>query len=228
MSGSSPDSSSSEPETKKDSTGRTTLKAGTIVAVRRGSTGAVDLARVTDASSSGTTVDIELLQPFVSELYIPSGKTSYARAGDVRQVAAEYAASQSGWIVLDADVREAEMHFKAQDPDENRDNASVVVQSEQRQLTDEMLQRQSFRPSRMQAFAGAAFSIPLAVIFYKSFEAVRSTYANNPVGDDFMSGELFRTILQVALGASVAGSIVVGAGLLLYALSMTEDDSNAK
>lgn len=201
-----------------------TVQVGSIVAAQEGAR--VTIARVTGVASSGDTVDIQPLEEFVRDLYV-AGKAAptYAPAASVRAVRAEFVPSQQGWIVLAQDVDVARTYFESR-PAEMRGNV-VVEDAPKKVITEEMLQKQRFpKPTRAQAWAGAAISAPLAALFYAGFASVREAYQANPAGEELMSGATSRQIIMFASFAGSVGSLVVGCSLFLYALQYKSEESD--
>lgn len=202
---------------------RATLNEGDIVAVWRRSANKCDLARVTGGVSSGQTVDVIPLKPFVNELYVDanSGPT-YESASDVRLVRSEYVPSQDGWIVLDVDLESASEYFALRPADLARAEVTVnpsVEKEETPQLSADAIQRQFFRPTRSQAYTAAALSVPLAGILYAAYGKARTVYEAAPGGDDLLHGEQFRALVQFAAAGGAILTLIVGSGLFLYALN---------
>lgn len=198
-----------------------TVKVGDIVAVQEGTR--VSLARVTGVAASGDTVDIAVLEEFVRELYVEGkGDATYASAESVRPVRSEYVPSQRGWIVLNQDLDAAKTYFDSKPADMR--GRVVVEEAPKRELDPEALKKQSFpRPTREQAFFGAAFSVPLAAILYAGFASAREAYRANPGGEELMSGPVFRQIVMFASFSGAVASLVVGCSLLLYALQYKDE-----
>lgn len=194
-----------------------TVQVGDIVAAQLGST-QVSVARVTGVAASGDTVDIEPLEEFVRELYVPGkAEATYARADAVRPVRAEFVPSQQGWIVLAQDLDTAKNYFEARAV--GGAERVVVAAETPRELPPEALERQGFpAPTRTQAFAGAALSVPIAAAFYSGFGAAKTAYEANPVGEELLTGEVSRGVVQLALGGTSAATLLVGIFLLFYAL----------
>lgn len=208
-------------ETKNDQlSNRDTLNEGDIVAIWRGSGNKCDLARVTGGFSSGQTVDIMPLKPFVEELYVDANSgPSYESASNVRLVRSEYVPSQNGWIVLDNDLQSATEYFALRPANLGAAEITVKPNEESRQLSPEATQRQFFRPTRSQAYLAAALSLPLAGLLYAAYGKARTAYEAAPAGGDLLHGEQFRALVQ-SLGAGGAVlTLVVGSGLFLYALN---------
>lgn len=201
-----------------------TVRVGSIVAAQEGAL--VTIARVTGVAASGDTVDIQPLEEFVRELYVPGkARPTYAAAASVRPVRAEYVPSQGGWIVLAQDVAAARTYFESR-PLEMRGKV-VVEEAPKKVLTEEMLQKQRFpRPTRAQAWVGAAISAPLAALLYAGFASAREAYRANPAGEELMSGAAFRQIVMFVSFAGSVGSLVIGCSLLLYALQYKPEESD--
>lgn len=190
------------------------LTEGDIVAVVRGS-GAVraELGIVTGTDSSGRNVDFAPLQAFVPELYVRgAGEETFARATQVRRVPATWVEEQRGWIVLDADVREAEDYIATA--------ASLPTVEVRRAAPSEpkvVTPRQPFRPTRFQAFAGAALSVPVAALSYAVFAGERAAFAGQT-----NEGALLDVALVAAASVSVL-SLIVGASLFLYGVNLPDE-----
>lgn len=209
----------------------TELKVGEIVAVqRRATTARPELYRVTGCSSSGDTVDVEPLEEYVRELYIPSSKpASYERASCVRAVPAEYVESQGGWIILDSDLQQAKSYFDsyytipATDGKAASQTERVAVKKEERKLTDDQIKRQVFTLSKQQALFAAVLALPVAAAFYAGFVKLRDVYQATEFNGELLGPNAFKTAaLALTFGASVS-SLVVGSGLFLYALNKKND-----
>lgn len=200
------------------------LQVGQIVAVQRGANRAPDVARVTGGASSGETVDLQLLQQFVKELYVDAKDGStFERAADIRPVPSEFVASQQGWIVLNQDLTDAADYFASRPMPTSSAKASVDVVDSRQPPSALNTQRQMFRPTVAQSFLAAALSLPLSAALYSAFASVRGTYAANPAGDDLLNGQLFRTIVLGATSAGSLAALIVGAALFLYAVQQRND-----
>lgn len=196
------------------------VKVGDIVATQEGTR--VTIARVTGVASSGDTVDIQPLEEFVRELYVPGkAAATYTAASSVRPVRAEYVPSQEGWIVLNQDVEDARTYFTSK-PAGLRGKVQVE-DAPKKEITEEMLKSQRFlKPTRTQAWFGAALSLPLAALLYAGFASAREAYQANPGGEELMSGAVFRQIVMFASFSGSVASLVVGCSLFLYALQYKE------
>lgn len=197
------------------------INEGDIIAIWRGPDKKCDVARVTGGVSSGQTVDIMPLKPFVDELYVDANSgPSYESSSNIRLVRSEYVPSQDGWIVLDVDLQSASEYFALRPADLGRAEVSVKPSKEEsRQLSPDALQRQFFRPTRSQAYTAAALSLPLAGILYASYGKIRTAYEASPAGDDLLHGEQFRTLVQFLAAGGAVLTLIVGCGLFLYALN---------
>lgn len=202
-----------------------TVKVGEIVAVQDGKR--VSIARVTGVASSGDTVDVAILEEFVRELYVEGkGDRTYASAESVRPVRAEYVSSQQGWIVLNQDLAAAQTYFDSRPADMR--GRVVVEEAPRKELDPEALKKQGFpKPTREQAFLGAALSVPLSALFYAGFASARETYRANPGGEELMSGAFFRQVVMFTTFSAAVASLIIGCSLFLYALQ-TKDDKNGK
>lgn len=182
------------------------------------------LAQVTGVASSGDTIDIQPLEEFVPNLYIPSKTASatYVSSTEVRKVNAEYVPSQQGWIVLEQDIDQAVNYFSSQ-PANIRERVEVVDKPPE-PLSEEALKRQLFpRPTKTQAFLGAALSLPLAAAFYTGFTSVKESYRANPIEDEFLGSAVGRQIALFGTAGASLAFIVVGCGLFLYALGKQDE-----
>lgn len=194
------------------------IQVGEIVAVRRGSSARPVIARVTGAAASGETVDLQLLEAFVKELYVDSKEPpTFEKASDIKKIRHEFVPSQNGWIVLDQDLEEATQHF-ANRPLDLSIKSSVIVEDEPKEpLSDSALKRQFFQPTIGQAFFGGVLCFPLSAILFSAFASARDTYAANPAGGDMLNAQFFRSFVLVVSGGGSVASIFVGCALLLYA-----------
>lgn len=200
------------------------LTKGSIVLTQQGTQ--LSLAQVTDVASSGDTIDIQPLEEFVSDLYIPSKSSAptYVPSTSVRKVNAEYVPSQQGWIVLQQDIDQAANYFTSR-PADMRERVEVVDRLPE-PLSEEALKRQLFpSPTKAQAFFGAALSLPLAAAFYTGYSSVKGSYRANPMGDDFLGGTLGRQIALYGTASASLAIIVVGCGLFLYALGKQDEEA---
>lgn len=205
---------------------RETLSEGDIVAIWRGSGRPVDVARITGGVSSGQTVDVIPLKPFVSELYVDANSgSSYESASNVRRVQSEFVPSQDGWIVLDQDLEVAKDYFTTQAADLGQAKVTVIPKDDSRELPPEALERQFFRPTRTQAFLAAALSVPLAATLYASFDRARNVYnAASTTGTDLADSQSFRSLVLLITAGGAVTSLVVGSALFLYALNTPSTD----
>lgn len=202
------------------------VRVGDVVAVERGQ-GIVEVARVTGVDSSGSTVDIIPLEPFVSELYV-EGKSAptYEYTKNVRKIVSEYVPSQNGWIVLDADLSTVRNEF-ATARLEHKEETVDVLEAPRRELPPEALLPQPFpKPTRTQAFIGAALTVPVASLAYTSFAGARSAYLANPVPEDFATSAAFRQVVLFLSASATIGSLLVGGALLFYALTEAAPDES--
>ena len=198
----------------------TPVQIGDIVAVERGP-GLVDVARVTGVDASGSTVDIELLEPFVKELYV-AGKhpETFESAANVRRVRSEYVPSQDGWIVLDTDLDHVRAEFQATRVSKASREKVQVLEAPKKELSPEALQKQLFpKPTRSQAILGAALSVPIAAITYAAYASASKAYEANPVGEDFATSATFRQLVLFLTGSARVMSLVDGCALPYYAFS---------
>lgn len=201
------------------------VQVGQVVAVERGR-GNVNIARITAVSSSGDTVDIVVLRQIVKEMYAVSKEgPTYEPVVNVRPVISEFVPSQEAWIVLDRDLEPVKSFFETRALSNQAPQQTVQINAAPpRVLSPEALKRQFFTPTKTQAFWGALLSLPLSALFYSLFASARRVYSQNPAGEDFLSGELFRKIvLYVACTASVS-ALLIGSSLFLYAISKSEGE----
>lgn len=162
------------------------------------------------------------------ELYVEGkAEETYARAELVRPVRAEYIPSQQGWIVLNDDLQPVKNYFNIRETSFDKAERTVVIPADKPELSPEALQKQLFpKPTKGQAFAGAALSLPVAAAFYATFGAARDAYLANPAGEELLSGEVFRNaVLFTTFGAAVS-TLLVGAYLLVYALSGSDESTD--
>lgn len=202
-----------------------TVRVGEVVAVERGR-GRVSIARVTGVSSAGDTVDVQLLDEFVKELYVQGKEPStFERTENVRPVVSEYVPTQNGWIVLNQDLDVIKNEFAARDLKSATEPTVVVTEAAKRELDPAALEKQLFpRPTKSQALIGAALSVPLAALCYSAFAGARQAYSANPRGEELMSGAANRQILLFLSAFGSVGALVVGCALLLYALGGAAPD----
>lgn len=189
------------------------LVVGDVIAVGRGGS-LPELGVVTGTDSAGLNVDFQPLEAFVPELYVHSKDApSFVRADRVRKVPSTYVADQSGWIVLDVDVDQALQMFKQREMAPK----ATVVEAPPREISAEALKKQGFlRPTKMQAFVGAAISVPVSALAYSVFAGERAAF-----GGLDKPGALQDVALVGAASVSVL-SIVVGCALFLYAVNYSE------
>lgn len=189
------------------------LVVGDVIAVGRGGS-LPELGVVTGTDSLGTNVDFQPLEAFVPELYVHSSDpATFVRADKVRKVPSTYVPDQSGWIVLNVDVDQALRAFaeSAAAP------KATVVKAPPKELSEEALKKQGFlRPTKAQAFIGAALSVPLSALAYSVFAAERASFGG--VGEP---GALQDVALVGGAAVSLL-SVVVGCALFLYAVNYTD------
>lgn len=86
-----------------------------------------------------------------------------------------------------------------------------------KELSEEALKKQGFlRPTKAQAFIGAALSVPLSALAYSVFAAERASFGG--VGEP---GALQDVALVGGAAVSLL-SVVVGCALFLYAVNYTD------
>lgn len=195
----------------------TILTEGDVVAILRG-TGAVraELGLVTGTDSSGRNVDFAPLKAFVPELYVRDDRTgaTFARADRVRRVPATWVPQQQGWIVLDSDVAaaKADIDATAASMPSAVPAAFVEVREAKQKVIADPAPRSLFRPTRRQAYIGAALSIPVSAIAYAVFASERAAFSDS-------TGALQDAALVVSAVAAVL-SLIVGGALFLYATNL--------
>lgn len=192
------------------------LTEGDVVAVMRGSGAAkAELGLVIGTDSSGRNVDFAPLRVYVPELYVRAdAEKDFIRADKVRRVPATWVPQQSGWIVLDADVADAQADIVAA-PASLKATVVEVRDAPPRPPLGDLPPRPAFRPTRAQAFAGAALSIPISAIAYAVFVGERKAFVD-------VEGALQDVALVGAAAASVL-SLIVGGALFLYAVNLPKD-----
>lgn len=189
------------------------------MAVVRGS-GAVraEVGVVTGTDSSGRNVDFVLLKAFVPELYVnEGGEEMFCRSDQVRCVPAEWVEEQRGWIVLDSDVAEAKDAIAAA-----IDAPVVEVRRAPPSAPKKVTPREPFRPTRKQAFIGAALSIPVSAIAYAVFAGERAAFAGQA-----NEGALLDVALVGAAAVSIL-SLIVGAALFLYGVNLPREEEGTQ
>ncbi len=196
------------------STAAQALTEGDIVAVVRGSGVRAEVGIVTGTDSSGRNVDFAPLKTFVPEMYVRSSdSTTFVRSTQVRRVPSTWVEEQSAWIVLDADLVQAEDDISA-----GLAAPTVTVKpAPPPPSIGDVPPRQPFRPTRTQSFIGAALSVPVAAIAYSVFAAQRNAFANSSEG----------ALLDIALITSASISVlslIVGAALFLYGVNLPPEE----
>lgn len=225
-------SSSSSKPSGKENKKVLALKVGQVVAIQRSASlkRKPELAIITGASSSGDTVDVEPLEQFVNELYIKSKKvtSSFEQSSDIYPVQFEFAPTQDGWIILDADLLPAITHFESRSRSPSLNPPSLNAQVEKREFSESDLKRQAFMPTKGQAFAAAALSLPLAASFYAAFVTVRDVYEKQSAASGDVSpltnSAFFKSLILFTTQSASVLSIVVGCSLFLFAISKKEDE----
>lgn len=195
------------------------LTEGDVVAVVRGSSGVrAELGVVTGTDSTGSNVDFVPLKAFIPELYVRDDDdgSRFVRTSQVRRVPSTWVEDQGGWIVLNADIEAAERDI-ATFNNSIREAQVLAAEPKKKPLEKDVPKRDIFRPTRTQAFIGAALSVPIAAIAYGVFAGERQAFvAQN-------EGALLDVSLIIAASFSVF-SLITGAALFLYGVNSPPEE----
>jgi len=177
------------------------------------------LGVVTGTDSAGRNVDFVPLKPYIPELYVRNADdgSRFVCCSRARRVPATWVDEQGGWIVLNSDVEAAELDISTSISTSTAVSAVSVVPKEERNQRNQVHKRSIFRPSRSQAFIGAALSVPVAAIAYATFAGERAAFVSD------REGALLDVALIVAASFSVF-SLITGAALFLYAVNSPPED----